>query len=146
MPKGVICAGAVEGSNQLGAIVTCHAMTARPEGAGPSAPKAAATKMKLAANSEAINAGRQRRPCHRLMPPLPFFARHARLPDRRCRGGLSASRVVPATSFGEVPKHPHREAAVQPGRPAGSVGAERPEREAVSRAIVIVVGVGPVIM
>src|SRR5438093_3898189 len=34
MPNGVICAGAVEGSNQLGAIVTCQAMTASPAGAG----------------------------------------------------------------------------------------------------------------
>src|ERR1051325_4837111 len=30
MPKGVICAGAVDGSNQLGAMVTCHAMTDSP--------------------------------------------------------------------------------------------------------------------
>src|SRR5215813_2092469 len=30
MPNGVICAGAVEGSNQLGAIVTCQAMTDSP--------------------------------------------------------------------------------------------------------------------
>src|SRR5206468_13102475 len=34
MPNGVICGGAVEGSNQLGAIVTCQAMTASPAGAG----------------------------------------------------------------------------------------------------------------
>ena len=34
MPKGVICGGAVEGSNQLGAIVTCQAMVACPAGAG----------------------------------------------------------------------------------------------------------------
>src|ERR1043166_9461779 len=38
MPNGVICGGAVDGSNQLGGIVTCHAMAARPEGAGPPAP------------------------------------------------------------------------------------------------------------
>ena len=37
MPNGVICGGAVEGSNQLGAIVTCQAITARPEGARCSA-------------------------------------------------------------------------------------------------------------
>ena len=37
MPNGVICGGAVDGSNQLGAIVTCHAMTARPDGAGSAA-------------------------------------------------------------------------------------------------------------
>src|SRR4029077_20311634 len=33
MPNGVICAGAVDGSNQVGAIVTCHATTASPAGA-----------------------------------------------------------------------------------------------------------------
>src|SRR5581483_8795304 len=33
MPNGVICGGAVDGSNQLGERVTCHAMTARPDGA-----------------------------------------------------------------------------------------------------------------
>src|SRR5688500_11488023 len=33
MPNGVICGGAVEGSNQLGAIVTCQATTACPDGA-----------------------------------------------------------------------------------------------------------------
>src|ERR1043166_8081803 len=38
MPNGVICGGAVEGSNQLGASVTCHAMATRPDGAGPPAP------------------------------------------------------------------------------------------------------------
>src|SRR5262245_41454139 len=30
MPNGVICAGAVDGSNQLGAMVTCHAMATSP--------------------------------------------------------------------------------------------------------------------
>src|SRR5206468_11607723 len=33
IPNGVICAGAVDGSNQVGAIVTCHATTASPAGA-----------------------------------------------------------------------------------------------------------------
>src|SRR5579864_4160991 len=37
MPNGVICGGAVDGSNQAGEIVTCQAITARPAGAGPSA-------------------------------------------------------------------------------------------------------------
>src|SRR5512144_2055010 len=32
MPNGVICGGAVDGSNHVGAIVTCHAITASPEG------------------------------------------------------------------------------------------------------------------
>ena len=32
MPNGVICGGAVDGSNQLGAMVTCQAMMASPVG------------------------------------------------------------------------------------------------------------------
>src|SRR5882762_8998229 len=76
MPKGVICAGAVEGSNQEGAIVTCHAMMARPAGAGPSAAEAEPAKTRPVANSEAKNARRQRRPCNRDMRPSPFVARH----------------------------------------------------------------------
>src|SRR5262247_2687551 len=43
MPKGVICGGAVEGSNQLGAIVTCQAMVACPDGAGWATPAGAPT-------------------------------------------------------------------------------------------------------
>ena len=39
MPNGVICGGAVDGSNQAGAMVTCHAIVARPD--GTSAAKAA---------------------------------------------------------------------------------------------------------
>src|SRR4051794_13974233 len=46
MPNGVICGGAVDGSNQLGEIVTCQAMVTRPDGSAlpavaPIAPKAA---------------------------------------------------------------------------------------------------------
>ena len=33
MPKGVICGGAVDGSNQVGAIVTCQATITSPAGA-----------------------------------------------------------------------------------------------------------------
>src|SRR5262245_19544922 len=35
MPKGVICGGAVDGSNQPGEMVTCQAMVTLPDGAGP---------------------------------------------------------------------------------------------------------------
>jgi hypothetical protein len=42
MPNGVICGGALDGSNQAGAIVTCHAITTRPEGAGAAADGTAA--------------------------------------------------------------------------------------------------------
>jgi len=37
MPNGVICGGAVDGSNQLGEIVTCHAMVTRPAGGAAAA-------------------------------------------------------------------------------------------------------------
>src|SRR5438105_5777698 len=47
MPNGVICGGAVDGSNQVGAMVTCHAITTSPAGvcwamAGAAAPKISA--------------------------------------------------------------------------------------------------------
>src|ERR1700736_2382792 len=51
MPNGVICGGAVDGSNQLGAIVTCHAMAARPDGAGPPAPARAGPTATMAPSS-----------------------------------------------------------------------------------------------
>ena len=44
MPYGVICGGAVEGSNQAGEIVTCQAITTRPAGAGSAARAALAPK------------------------------------------------------------------------------------------------------
>jgi hypothetical protein len=34
IPKGVICGGAVDGSNHVGAMVTCQAMMASPAGVG----------------------------------------------------------------------------------------------------------------
>src|SRR6187549_3150278 len=37
MPNGVICGGAVDGSNQLGESVTCQAMVTWPEGGGAAA-------------------------------------------------------------------------------------------------------------
>src|SRR5262245_10624011 len=52
MPNGVICGGAVDGSNQLGAIVACHAMTARPDGAGSAAPTQIAPSTVVAADSK----------------------------------------------------------------------------------------------
>src|SRR5215468_7045419 len=53
IPKGVICGGAVDGSNQLGAIVTCQAMTASPAGAGcATAGRARATTRTAAATSD----------------------------------------------------------------------------------------------
>jgi hypothetical protein len=59
MPKGVICGGAVDGSNQLGAIVTCQAMTARPDGVGAASLNAVAPKTSIAASSR-LKARRKR--------------------------------------------------------------------------------------
>jgi hypothetical protein len=53
MPNGVICGGAVDGSNQLGAMVTCHAMTASPVGVVWPAARATVTSVReRAASSE----------------------------------------------------------------------------------------------
>src|SRR5437867_6937958 len=51
MPKGVICGGAVDGSNHVGASVTCHAMTASPGWAAPAGFAARASR--TAVRSEA---------------------------------------------------------------------------------------------
>ena len=61
MPNGVICGGAVDGSNQLGAIVTCQAMTACPEGAGSAACEGAVEDTRIATSSRPINARLERR-------------------------------------------------------------------------------------
>ena len=78
MPKGVICGGAVEGSNQLGEIVTCQAMTACPDGAGSAAMTGSAVPhTKTAIKSEPANAKRDRSSRNRttrssLLLPLVF--------------------------------------------------------------------------
>src|SRR6516164_1567964 len=57
MPNGVICGGAADGSNQLGAIVTCHAMATRPAGAGAPAtarsPLTATTRVRISRQTKA---------------------------------------------------------------------------------------------
>src|SRR6516164_2163671 len=60
MPNGVICGGAVDGSNQLGGMVTCHAMTARPDGAGAPAVARPAPRATRAAISNQAKARRRR--------------------------------------------------------------------------------------
>src|SRR5580704_25284 len=60
MPNGVICGGAVDGSNQLGEIVTCQAMTTRPAGAGAAAIDGLAPNSTMAMKSEP--SARLRRP------------------------------------------------------------------------------------
>src|ERR1700719_4491408 len=62
IPNGVICGGAVKGSNQLGEIVTCQAMTACPDGAGPAAvTERVAPHTRTASTSEPISATRERK-------------------------------------------------------------------------------------
>src|SRR5882672_2053346 len=50
MPNGVICGGAVDGSNQLGDIVTCHAIVARPDGGAAAAAELIAPMAATATN------------------------------------------------------------------------------------------------
>src|SRR5262249_40160445 len=74
MPNGVICGGAVEGSNQLGEIVTCHAMTRRPDGAGSAAIAGAAAKRSPAATvTEWAQPRRNFAPSNAIirLPPVP---------------------------------------------------------------------------
>src|SRR5438552_823855 len=71
MPKGVICGGAVDGSNQAGEIVTCQAMTAWPDGARPAASDPVApTTRAAAASNEQMNAKRDRNPRNKIIRPL----------------------------------------------------------------------------
>src|ERR1700730_15260049 len=65
MPNGVICGGAVDGSNQLGEIVTCQAMTTRPAGAGAAAIERPAPNSTTAVKSEP--SARFRRSRHELI-------------------------------------------------------------------------------
>src|ERR1051326_5867917 len=105
MPKGVICAGALDGSNQAGAIVTCQAMTARPLGAGPPAAEAAVATAKIPSDSR--TAATRRRSPNTVIQLLPLdrcFCQRpsgaglsADLPGRGNRLGaaLSAGRGAP---------------------------------------------------
>src|SRR3954447_22833407 len=118
MPKGVICGGAVDGSNQLGAIVTCHAMTARPDGARCSA-AVAATEVP---NSNARdNARRKRQACSDITFPSQhlrgrgrrgFVRFHARIIGRLAFGG---ERTYPRAieRVGSPPPGPPRVAAAE---------------------------------
>src|SRR6266436_7876226 len=78
MPNGVICGGEVDGSNQLGEIVTCHATTTRPDGTGPAAIDAVAPKISAATNSEPVNARRRHKPLSEFIAyPSPSNLQHA---------------------------------------------------------------------
>src|SRR5262249_30671346 len=59
MPNGVICGGAVDGSNQLGAMVTCHAMTARPAGTAAAAAAGVAARATTATSNRRVNVRRK---------------------------------------------------------------------------------------
>src|ERR1700728_1263841 len=59
MPNGVICGGAVDGSNQDGAIVTYQAMTILPDGSG-SAAKARPGRTQAAIATRAATASHRR--------------------------------------------------------------------------------------
>src|SRR5438128_11325109 len=69
MPNGVICGGAVDGSNQLGETVTNHAMTARPDGAATTAVETVATRQMTDASCKRMNARSTRMICDCFMAP-----------------------------------------------------------------------------
>src|SRR6516162_2538850 len=69
MPNGVICGGAVDGSNQLGAIVTCQAMTACPDGAGSAARGGVVGNTRATASSKPMSARRKRSARNGIMTP-----------------------------------------------------------------------------
>src|SRR6185295_10112496 len=71
MPNGVICGGALDGSNHAGEIVTCHAMTARPAGSFAAAVDAAMLKARSAQLTAPTNAGRKRRTRNEIIRSLP---------------------------------------------------------------------------
>src|SRR4051812_14878144 len=60
MPNGVICGGAVDGSNQAGESVTCQAMVTWPDGGAAAAGKAVAARAAAAMSSGAVS--RRRKP------------------------------------------------------------------------------------
>src|SRR5215510_12110264 len=70
MPNGVIWGGAVDGSNQLGAMVTCQAMVTWPEGCCEAA-GTVATRTATAVRSERTIERRQGRIADRITMFLP---------------------------------------------------------------------------
>src|SRR3954452_13395774 len=67
MPNGVICGGAVDGSNQLGAIVTCQAITTCPDGSFASAASDTPTTVSSPAIIEPKTARRECRALNKLI-------------------------------------------------------------------------------
>src|SRR6516164_4745207 len=70
MPKGVICGGAVDGSNQLGEMVTCQAITARSDGTASAGVEAAAQRVARAIGSQTASARWKCRTWNELMGTL----------------------------------------------------------------------------
>src|SRR5712692_2396555 len=68
MPNGVICGGAVDGSNHAGEIVTCHAMTALPADALSAVAGAAAPSATRPNANRPSNPGRSQRICKGVIP------------------------------------------------------------------------------
>src|SRR5437899_11151535 len=69
MPNGVIWAGAVDGSNHVGAMVTCQAMTASPVGVCAAAKGTIARMKETAASRPARRCDRIRRSTSLLLRP-----------------------------------------------------------------------------
>src|SRR5215475_14500665 len=84
MPNGVICGGAVDGSNQLGEIVTCQAMTARPAGVGAAAIDGLAPNRAMAVKRQPI-ARRDCRCTENIIRHYSQFSLHStrQRPDRK---------------------------------------------------------------
>src|SRR5215472_6100709 len=94
MPNGVICGGAGDGSNQLGEIVTCHAITALPLGCGWSASGCTEPRTSAASTSTADNS--RRRMTELMSPPfevycLMLIARCLLRRQRRRRRGVEVA-------------------------------------------------------
>src|SRR5581483_10204980 len=84
MPNGVICGGAVDGSNHAGEIVTCQAITTRPSGLYEAAAAAAGRyRPNAAANKTASGTAPRREYIAVVMPPSELFC-------RRMKGGDGA--------------------------------------------------------
>src|SRR5262245_31937842 len=81
MPKGVICGGAVDGSNQLGEMVTNHAMTARPDGVAATV-GAAATRKMTDASCKRTSARSTRMACDCFMGPSTLHQYLAGSPEK----------------------------------------------------------------
>src|SRR3954453_12790965 len=97
MPNGVICGGADDGSNQLGAMVTCQAMTARPDGVACSAAIAVAAKPYSSPRNTTT-----RRICSDFIYPSPIFRDRSRNgllvlgPNFHCRAAVRTRRSATA--------------------------------------------------